>query len=148
MQTDISSQIQWYSSIDGVLGTGASVTSILSRGNHVIRAQISNPYGVAIVQQSQRLTVTGDQYPSLAIISPREGVSYKAGTVNLAASATDAEDGDISTQVQWSSNISGLLGTGNNLNIVLPAGNHTISSRITDSAGNSILVTRQITVSL
>jgi hypothetical protein len=56
----------------------------------------------------------------------------------LTGTATDAEDGDLSTNLTWTSNKNGLLGTGASVTVSdLSRGRHKITASVTDSAGSA-----------
>jgi hypothetical protein len=57
--------------------------------------------------------------------------------VTFNGSATDKEDGNLSSSLGWTSSIDGLLGYGSSLNRVLSAGTHTITASVRDSGGLS-----------
>src|SRR5262249_53374183 len=80
-----------------------------------------------------------DLPPNLAITSPADGSVILPGTpVTLTAAATDGVDGDLSASVQWTSDLSGALGTRSPLALSgLPAGPHHITVTATDSLGQS-----------
>ena len=81
--------------------------------------------------------------PQLTVTSPVDGSQITEGeTLPLQATASDAEDGDISSAIIWSSDIDGSLGNGASVNVILTAGSHQISASITDSAA----VTKQKTI--
>lgn len=145
---DLSSDIIWSSSIDGNLGTGASLSTTLSTGSHTITARVSDSDGA---ETSRTITITvnevADSAPSVSINSPSSGSTFTEGQIiNLDASAQDSEDGDISSDISWSSNIDGNLGTGDNIDVVLSAGNHQITASVTDSAGNEFSRTIDLTI--
>jgi Leucine-rich repeat (LRR) protein len=74
--------------------------------------------------------------PVVEILSPANGSSFQSTVdISFEARASDAEDGDLSAAVTWSSNLSGVLGTGRHLVRKLTAGNHRITARVTDSLG-------------
>jgi len=71
--------------------------------------------------------------PVVTITSPTPNASFASGaSVSLAASATDLEQGLVSSQIAWSSNLDGPLGTGASLSRVLTTGNHTLTAGVTD----------------
>ncbi len=79
---------------------------------------------------------TVNNAPTVSITSPGDGASFATGaTVNLAASANDSEDGNLSASVAWTSDRDGLLGVGANLNVVLSNGAHTITATVEDAGG-------------
>ena len=53
--------------------------------------------------------------------------------VYFTASAVDTEDGDLSHAIEWSSNLDGFLGTGQNISSRLSVGVHSIKALVTDS---------------
>jgi hypothetical protein len=87
--------------------------------------------------------------PSVTITSPANGATFVQGsTISFNATATDAEDGNISSQVQWTDNgVS--LGSGSLLSSVLSlVGIHTIVAKVTDSAGAQATSQVSITITL
>jgi hypothetical protein len=55
--------------------------------------------------------------------------------VTLTGSATDSEDGNLSNNLRWSSDLDNVLGTGATLSVnTLRIGTHTITAAVTDSA--------------
>ncbi len=76
--------------------------------------------------------------PSVSITSHSNGDMIDSGTtITLVASASDAEDGDISSNVDWSSDVDGFLGTGASFMVSLSDGDHIITASVTDSANAS-----------
>jgi hypothetical protein len=75
--------------------------------------------------------------PTVTITSPLDAATYFVGqTVELRATATDAEDGDLTASIVWSSSIAGALGTGGSVDVTtLALGTHTITASVTDSGG-------------
>ena len=82
------------------------------------------------------------------ISSPESGASFPALTnVTFAGSAMDAEDGNISLNIAWSSSMNGSIGTGSSFSKGnLSPGQHTITASVTDSSLST--VTKQITVTI
>ena len=82
-------------------------------------------------------TVSTDAAPTVTISSPSEDAVFESGvSISFAASATDLVDGDLSGDIVWSSS-SFAITTGSSFSRVLPAGSHTITATVTDSAGNT-----------
>jgi hypothetical protein len=76
--------------------------------------------------------------PVVSISSPSNGATVNAGqSLTLSASASDAEDGNLASQVSWSSSLDGALGTGSGLSVSLSTGTHTLTAAVTDSGGLS-----------
>jgi hypothetical protein len=92
---------------------------------------------------------TTNAAPVVTITSPANGATFPAGaTISLAATATDAEDGSLSSSVQWYDN-GVLLGSGSLLSRVLSlVGVHTLTARVTDSGGLQGTSTVGITITL
>lgn len=87
--------------------------------------------------------------PSVAIWQPVDGAVYVAGqTIGLAADAYDVDEGNLDdVQVQWRSNLDGLLGSGAELPIAgLTIGVHTITLTATDTQGG--VASAKITVTV
>lgn len=77
-----------------------------------------------------------NQAPVVSITSPADqAVVTEGDTVTLQGSASDAEDGDLSAAIVWTSDVDGTLGTGANVATTLSAGPHTITASATDSGG-------------
>lgn len=84
--------------------------------------------------------------PSSTIVSPVNNASFDSGSsISFSGSASDTEDGDLSSTLVWTSNLSGQIGTGPSFNTILIAGTHTITASAADSGGlsgsASILIT-------
>ena len=86
--------------------------------------------------------------PVLAIAAPAANVNVVEGTsVLFSATATDAEQGNLSAAVVWSSNLSGTLATAASFSTTaLTVGVHTITARVVDAGGLSATATRTVTV--
>lgn len=82
------------------------------------------------------LVVTTNNPPVITVTSPVDGAGFlDTDTVNLSASASDVEDGDVSASLDWSSSIDGALGTGPALAVQLTEGTHTLTVTAVDSGG-------------
>ena len=85
---------------------------------------------------------------SVLINTPATG-SLRLGSrpVYLTGGAFDPDDGALTgSQLQWSSNIQGALGSGSLLPVKLQPGTHTLTLTATDSDGNAISTTTTVTV--
>ena len=74
--------------------------------------------------------------PSVTITSPANGSTFAQWTsISLAGTASDAQDGNISTRIQWTDN-GAAAGSGSQVSSVLSlAGIHTIVAKVTDNNG-------------
>jgi subtilisin family serine protease len=85
--------------------------------------------------------------PSVSISAPGDNAVYASGaTVNLSGVASDTEDGTISAQIAWSSDIDGSLGSGASTSAVLSDGQHIITASITDSGSKTRTASVSVTV--
>ncbi len=130
--------LSWNSSIDGSLGTGSSLPSVvLSNGSHVITLTATDSEGLT---GSAALTVhIGNTPPVVTIVNPVTGTNVNQGEyIAFQGTATDNEDGTLTgTSLVWTSNISGAFATGANPTPIntLAVGRHTITLAATDSNG-------------
>ena len=88
-----------------------------------------------------------NQPPEVSISSPVSGTSFASGTIiGFTASATDPEDGDLTSSISWYSDINDTFGTGGSVSFVLGDGTHKVSAVATDSYGNTRIDTVSVTV--
>jgi hypothetical protein len=87
--------------------------------------------------------------PVVTITSPANGGSFVQGTnISFTGSATDAEDGNISSRIQWRDN-GAPIGSGNLLASILGlVGVHTITATVTDNNGATVSSQVGITITL
>lgn len=90
----------------------------------------------------------GNTAPTVTITAPDSGATFTQGeTATFAGTATDTQDGTISSGLTWTSSINGALGTGESVSsATLSVGTHTISASSTDSGG--LTTTASITVTI
>jgi len=138
---DLGGGVLWTSSKDGVIGTGSPlVTSSLHSGVHVITAKITDSVGNSVTRTvSVTIEPVTNTTPDVAIVSPAEGATYTQGaTISFQANAEDAEDGNLTPSLAWSSNLSVSLGLGGSFSLSnLPVGAHQITATVNDAAGNT-----------
>jgi hypothetical protein len=148
---NLSNFINWTSNLDGDLGVGANISVTLSAGNHVIVASVidsgsltdEDTVAVNVSEASDENTA-----PSVSITSPSNNSEFNEGAmIAFTANANDLEDGDLGTQIAWSSSRDGNLGTGENISLSLSIGVHSITASVTDSAqaSNQAAITVEIT---
>ena len=145
---ELSSGISWSSSIDGALGTGNSVDATLTVGTHTITASVTDNSGSP---GSATVSVTVEALPNVeptvAITSPESGITITEGdSLQFTGTAADDEDGDLSSNIVWTSNIDGSLGTGSSITVNLDDGEHTITATVTDSANDSVSISINVSV--
>lgn len=135
------SALQWTSSKNGFIGSGASVSLAGAKlGDHTIVLTATDKQGLA-AQTSITVTVVpvgGNHPPVATITAPASGSSTKQGQpVTLQGGATDVEDGALGgAALVWTSSKDGTLGTGASLTTsTLSRGLHTITLTATDSGG-------------
>ena len=85
--------------------------------------------------------------PDVLITSPADGASFNSGELILfTGSAFDAEDGEITGDIVWISDLDGEIGTGGSFNALLSDDTHLITAEVADSAGQ--LSTDSITITV
>ena len=137
---DLSNSVNWNSNLDGVITSPAT----LSLGTHTLTASVTDTQGFIA---TSNVNVTVANPPTTTILAPANASQFlQSETINLIGSASDPEDGDISANINWSSNIDNLLGTSASINADLSAGIHTITASVTDSDG--AIVTNPATIQL
>lgn len=81
--------------------------------------------------------------PVLEVLQPLNNAMFKHGdSIVLSATALDEEDGDISSDIQWISDLDGEIASLQ----MLSAGQHIITAKITDSGNESVTSSVTITV--
>ncbi len=147
---DISSSITWRSNIDGDLGSGSVLnTSALSEGIHQINAIVQDSGGIFGSDLiAINIVSIANSSPTISVSSPAGGSSYlQTDLINFSASAQDVEDGNLGVNIQWSSDLEGLLGFGEVISISgLLVGSHTITAAVTDSSNVTSTESVAITV--
>lgn len=83
--------------------------------------------------------------PALTILAPATGTSIPPSTaLELRATASDAEDGNLGAAIAWTSSRDGALGSGATRTVTLSPGSHTITATVRDSG--QLTATRTVTV--
>lgn len=79
---------------------------------------------------------TPNTAPTASIASPGNNASFSQGaSISFSGSASDAQDGNLTSGLRWTSNIDGAIGSGASFSRTLSAGTHTITASVTDSGG-------------
>lgn len=83
-----------------------------------------------------RTDAGGGEPPAVTVVSPADMSVHPEGTpITFTAIATDAEDGDLSSAVEWRSDVDGFLGTGSTVPASLSPGFHSVTAVARDSGG-------------
>jgi hypothetical protein len=88
--------------------------------------------------------------PVVTIVAPADGAVIPVGQpITLAGTASDAEDGDLSSRIVWRSHrLVEPIGTGASIPAPLPGGRHAITASATDDGGATGTASRQLVVSI
>ncbi|MBT5923459.1 MAG: hypothetical protein HOH29_06970, partial [Cellvibrionales bacterium] len=90
--------------------------------------------------------VVSNLTPNISITSPATNDTILTDTQSFTASANDPEDGNISSNIIWSSSIDGVFANGASIASTLSDGNHIITASITDSTSNTETFDINITI--
>jgi hypothetical protein len=132
----ISSSLSWASNVQGPIGSGDAVSIGLSNGLHTVAATVTDSGGVS---RSEDVIVIvqgagGNASPVVTIDAPADGHSVSSGTpIDFDGTASDAEDGDLTGDLIWTSNLFGTIGAGGSFTATLIDGTHTVTASVTDS---------------
>lgn len=79
----------------------------------------------------------GNTAPTVSITSPANNASFSEGaSITFTGTASDTEDGNLTSNLSWTSSLDGNIGTGGSVSIAtLRVGTHTITASVTDSGG-------------
>ncbi|MEM7354913.1 MAG: endonuclease, partial [Acidobacteriota bacterium] len=132
---DLSASLTWTSNLDGSLGAGGSFAAALSVGTHTVTAAVTDSGGLGGTDQIT-VTVNPNSPPTVSISGPANGSTFTEGTtINFSGSASDTEDGSLTTSLSWTSSLDGTIGSGGAFSAVLSVGTHTVTATVTDSGG-------------
>lgn len=137
---------------------GANATSFTNSGLNagstyyyrVLSYNGAGSSGFSNIGQATTQAATSNTAPTVSIANPLNNASYPSGAaVSFSGTATDGQDGTLTSSLQWTSSLDGAIGTGGSFSKALSAGTHSITARVSDSGGlsGSSLVTMVITVS-
>lgn len=143
----LSGSLAWTSSVDGQIGTGSSFSRVLSAGNHTITAKATDKNGLSGSKQISVSVAASNSAPTVTISAPSNGASFAQGaSITFSGSATDTQDGNLTSSLVWTSSIDGQIGTGGSFSRTLTAGSHTITAKVVDSG--ALLTSKQVSVSV
>lgn len=110
----------------GLLFAGSSTRTIANPIDTVL-----DTLGVTIDDTSQGPV---NNTPTVTIDSPANGATFDSGeSISFLGTASDDEDGGLTSSLIWTSSINGPIGTGGSFSATLSDGNHTITAEATDS---------------
>ena len=85
--------------------------------------------------------------PEVNITRPSDNSTFDEGTsITFEGTANDAEEGDLTSEISWDSDIDGALGNGGSVASVLSVGTHTITASAIDSGGLPGNASIQVTI--
>ncbi len=137
---NITASIVWTSNLQGQIGTGGSFNrDDLVVGVHSITASVTDADGDDGTDGITLNVQSSNSPPSVSISSPGNNTTVTEGdSVTFTGSASDLEDGVISGDLVWTSNLQGQIGTGASFSTsALIVGDHVITASVTDSDGAS-----------
>ncbi len=92
----------------------------------------------------------GNALPTVTITSPATGSTYSDDEViTFTGTASDAEDGDLTGSLGWTSDLDGSIGSGGSFaTSTLSVGTHTITASVTDAGGSTASDAITVTVNV
>jgi predicted CxxxxCH...CXXCH cytochrome family protein len=139
--------VRWMSDKDGPLGFGKTLKiSSLTPGSHLITGTITDSLG-ATASDSITVNIVPNTPPVLDITAPVTFTFTKSTPIIFSGSATDNEEGDLSSNILWSSDLEGPIGTGASFSYsALLPGTHTITAQVSDADGATAVTTFSVTI--
>ena len=150
-QGNLTTLLVWSSNLLGQIGTGGSFTRSLTAGTHAITATVTDSGGLTtqrgITVYVAAAAAATNTAPVVTIASPANGLSVPTGTaISFSGSASDTQQGNLTSQLVWQSSRDGQIGTGGSFTRVLSTGTHTITATVTDGGGMTSAASRSVTV--
>jgi hypothetical protein len=134
---DLAPSLAWTSSLDGSIGTGATFPlTTLSVGAHQITAAVTDSHG-APASDVIDITVNANTAPVVTISEPSNvSTSLVGDPLTFTGDAFDAEDGDVTVALVWTSDLDDQIGTGASFTTSsLSEGTHVVTATSIDSHG-------------
>ncbi|HKV09778.1 MAG TPA: M14 family zinc carboxypeptidase [Thermoanaerobaculia bacterium] len=131
--------------------TASLPTAGLSAGRHILFVRgkdAANNWGAVSAIFLYISSGGGNTAPSVTITAPANGSSLASGTaVTFSGTASDPQDGNLSSSLVWTSSLDGTIGSGASFSTsALSAGSHTITAAVTDSGSLSGSASISVTV--
>jgi len=134
----LSGEIIWTSSLQGQIGLGAGFSRTLQPGTHLITASVTDSGGNTDVATIAVTVHEPDGAPTVTITAPAGGATFTTDeTIPFTATASDAEDGDLTALIVWTSSVDGEIGVGGQAAVQLSEGTHVITAQATDSVAQT-----------
>jgi hypothetical protein len=135
---DVTPKFYWESSMMGYLGNTSKFNATLPVGEHLVTLYVDD--GSFNSSASVNVTVEPAPPPSgttwAVITAPRNGASFTAGdTISFDGSKSVAAKTEYFLTYEWSSNLSGVIGTAVKFSRALNAGDQNITLRVDDGHG-------------
>jgi hypothetical protein len=132
---DLSAVLQEIVDRPGWSNGNAAVLIISGTGKRVARSWDGNPAEAPLLHVDYAFG--GNTPPSVDISAPANGgFVFDGDVVVFSGSATDAEDGDLTASLAWSSSLDGPIGSGGGFSTdALSVGSHIITASVSDNAG-------------
>ncbi len=123
--------VNWRSDIQGELGKEFFTAAKLSFGTHQLTLTAADPFGASAA--TSRVVQTSKVPPSAFIPYPFPNAAFcDSQSINLRGVGTSPSQFLVDSDYVWTSNISGVVGTGHDAWVNLPAGIHQITLTVTD----------------
>jgi subtilisin family serine protease len=123
-----------------IIASGTTVASdvrgkLTGTADDLGEAGWDSKYGHGLVDAAEAVGVLND-LPIVSITSPTDGSTFESGvTIYFSGTASDTEDGDLTGDLVWTSDIDGSMDTGGSFSMIMNDGDHTITTNVTDSGG-------------
>ncbi|WP_422380677.1 hypothetical protein [Marinicellulosiphila megalodicopiae] len=140
---------QAVSSVISSSETAINLNAIISDANNSFDVKVINEFGFEhvglnfefdlnvefnVVRTHQYEIFDTNESPVLTALI-HQGSLYDDQIIELSSSANDLEQGDISNEIIWQSNLEGVLGQGAVIDVMLMPGEHVISALVRDNQG-------------
>lgn len=85
--------------------------------------------------------------PTVEITGPADSSTFNEGTsISFSGTASDSEDGVLTSSLLWSSNLDGTIGSKGSFSATLTPGTHTITASVSDTGGKTGSSSIKVTV--
>jgi hypothetical protein len=125
---------------DGNTSTSPSPVHVYDHpGSYLVRVRVVDNGGSHNSKWKYVSVGGANQSPTVVISAPTDGANFNDGEpISFSGTANDVEDGDLTTNLAWSSDFDGAIGSGGAFSRSdLSTGSHTITASVTDSGGLS-----------